>query len=135
MSDLAYSAKNLKSVAKALNIKGYSTAKKADLLVMLKDYHQQLQDNLDGKLVVPKDVATPESKETPKVEAPKVEAPKEVAAPAPTPRRTAPKTKSVWDHFLADYAKEHGCSIKEAMGKKDEYAKYKAEKAPKPAAQ
>jgi len=127
--DLAYSAKNLKAVAKALNIKGYSTAKKADLLHMLKDYHQQLVDNVDGKLVVPKDVGGSDvPKETPK------ETPKEVAAPAPTPRRTAPKTRSVWDHFLADYAKEHGCSIKEAMGKKDEYAKYKAEKAPKPAA-
>ena len=51
-----------------------------------------------------------------------------VEVPAPKPVRTQRKPNS-WNSFLSEYRKEHGCTLKEAMAKKDEYAAFKSKHA------
>ena len=106
---MSHTAKDLRNLAKELGIRGYSTAKKARLVEMLEEHSRKS---------APQEVAEP-----------KESAPAPAPEPTPEPKEEAPKAAkklSLWNQFLRDYRKEHGCTLKECMSKKDEYAAYKA---------
>jgi hypothetical protein len=121
----------LRALAKGLNIKGYSTAKKADLITLLEAHAQK---------TMPTD-STPKSEPT-KVDVAPVQAkapskPKEeVAVQVAEVKSSQPmsedlkkaRSQSSWSTFLKEYKREHNCTLKEAMSKKEEYAQYKAKK-------
>lgn len=117
----------LRALAKGLNIKGYSTAKKADLISLLEAHAQK---TLPAESVQ----AEPAQAEPAKAEAKVVAKP--VAAEEVQVKSSQPITEdlkkarnpSSWSAFLKEYKKEHNCTLKEAMSKKEEYAQYKAKK-------
>jgi ribonuclease E len=128
----------LRALAKELNIKGYSTAKKADLINLLEVHGgKTMPADESHKAHEPVKAADPVKTEAPvKAETP-VAKPKRVKAAAPTAKPATPSTPlsaesrkargaSAWSEFLKAYKAEHSCSLKEAMTKKDEYAAYKA---------
>lgn len=139
VTEKVYSQKMLKETAKSLGLKGYSTAKKAELIEMLKNHHDKLSGKVEATpapapVDTPKPTPVPEPVPDPKPKStrkPKAEAPSDEDVPAtPKPaKRVVNRQKSLWDNFLSDYSKEHGCAIKEAMKQKDAYAAYKVKHA------
>lgn len=142
VTEKVYSQKMLKETAKALGLKGYSTAKKGELLEMLKNHH----DKISGKVTeTPAPVAAPAPAPTPvpasepvvpkakSTRKPKTPPTDDVVpatdVPAKPPKRVVNRQKSLWDTFLSDYCKEHGCAMREAMQQKDAYAAYKTKHA------
>lgn len=117
-------AKELRNLAKELGLRGYTTAKKADLIEMIEQHH---------RLQASKEAAPAE--QVPGHFEPPKETVKQVEAAASgetlTPKGYKSRGPNSWSKFLADYSKEHGCSLKVAMTKKDEYASYKAKLAAK----
>ena len=103
----------LRILAKTLNVRGYSTAKKGELIALI-EKHQA------GQKPVALDSApapTEPAKEV-KVEEVKVKA----------------KRNNDWNAYLAEYRKTNGGTLRQAMSvAKEEYAKHKeAKKASKP---
>ena len=95
-------------LAKTLGVKGYSVAKKADLITLI-EKHQ-------GK-------ATPLATED-EVKA-KMEEPKKADALT----QVKAKRANDWNNYLADYRKEHNVTLRQAMaGAKESYLKHKEAK-------
>lgn len=98
----------LRILAKTLGVKGYSVAKKGDLITLI-EKHQ-------GK---PAPLAT----EAEVAKVPEVQASKEEV------KLEKPKRSNDWNAYLADYRKEHGGTLRSAMASaKDSYAKHKESK-------
>jgi hypothetical protein len=111
--------KELRVLAKALKIKNYSTAKKADLIAMLEQHNAK---SMEAPVIDMKaDVVNLQVASMPKAEGKKPE-----VASMPKAEGKKPRGKSSWTDFLSYYRKEHGVSLKEAMTKKEDYVKYKA---------
>ena len=125
-----YTLKDLRSIAKNLGIRGYSSANKAKLVEMLdnhantKDVVDRVQSRVDAQehAPAPTPASTPAPEETKTEKVFVQEEPKKADSEAP-PKK---KRYSPWNAFLSEYRQEHGCSLKEAMNKKDEYAAWKA---------
>ena len=93
----------LRILAKTLGVKGYSVTKKADLITLI-EKHQ-------GK---PSPLATEE------------EVKEEVKEVKEEVKKEAKKRANDWNSYLADYRKEHGGTLRDAMaGAKESYAKHK----------
>jgi hypothetical protein len=136
----------LRALAKELNIKGYSTAKKAELITLLEVHGGKTmpaEESAKADEPVKADESHKAAEPVKAVEPVKAEVqaakPKRVKAAAPTSKPASPSTPlsaegrkargaSAWSEFLKAYKLEHNCSLKEAMSKKDEYATYKAKK-------
>jgi hypothetical protein len=103
----------LRILAKTLGVKGYSVAKKGDLITLI-EKHQ-------GK---PSPLATEaEAAKVPEVKASKVEQVKVEQV------KEKPKRSNDWNAYLADYRKEHGGTLRSAMASaKESYAKHKESK-------
>jgi hypothetical protein len=100
----------LRILAKTLGVKGYSVAKKGDLITLI-EKHQ-------GK---PSPLATEAEV--------KVQAAKAPEAPKVEQVKEKPKRSNDWNAYLADYRKEHGGTLRAAMaGAKESYAKHKESK-------
>lgn len=119
----------LRALAKQAGLANFSKAKKAELIEMLTNasiatgtYKQAMEP------VAKQESLTEEAKEsTDRV----FEKNKTETVPAPVavkpPKKVRQQSKpSMWNTFLKEYRNEHGCSLKEAMSKKEEYAAYKA---------
>jgi hypothetical protein len=113
----------LRILAKTLNVRGYTTAKKADLITLI-EKHQGKPGALATEAEVAKAKA-PEAEVKVKVKAEDVKAKAEdVKVKAEKPKRT-----NDWNSYLADYRKEHGGTLRAAMaGAKESYAKHKESK-------
>lgn len=104
----------LRILAKTLGVKGYSVAKKGDLITLI-EKHQ-------GKASPLATEAEVKVKEQVKVEAPKEEVKEQEV-------KSKPKRSNDWNNYLADYRKEHGGTLRAAMaGAKESYAKHKESK-------
>ena len=102
----------LRILAKTLGVRGYSTAKKGDLITLI-EKHQ-------GK---PSPLATEAEAKAPEVKVEKVK--EEVKAEV----QEKPKRANDWNAYLADYRKENGGTLRAAMaGAKESYAKHKESK-------
>ena len=112
----------LRSLAKDLNIKGYSTAKKADLIALLEGHSQKTMPVAEAP--VKEELKAVKAPKAPRVVKAVAEA-KETSVSAEAKKARNP---SSWSEFLKSYKREHSCSLKEAMSKKAEYAEYKAKK-------
>jgi hypothetical protein len=105
----------LRTLAKTLGIRGYSVAKKADLITLI-EAHQTKKDP-----VAPAAPAVVEQPKEPKVKEPKepkVKEPKEPKVKEPKePKETSdtPKRGNEWNNFLAEYRRENNVSLKQAM--------------------
>jgi hypothetical protein len=107
----------LRILAKTLGVKGYSVAKKGDLITLI-EKHQEAQALPPGK----PSTQAPKVPEVIKVQA---EAPKEEVKD----QASKPKRSNDWNNYLADYRKEHGGTLRAAMaGAKESYAKHKESK-------
>jgi hypothetical protein len=110
----------LRNLAKSLGIRGFSVAKKADLIQMIEG-HQQKKS---GVVIDMKE--EPKKEEAPKpVEEPKQEIPK------PTEVVKHSRKQSDWNAHLAEYRKTNNVSLREAMSKARE--SYVEKKQAKPA--
>ena len=120
--------KDLRTLAKDLGLRGYSTANKARLIELLGNHEKSSEQSKKSEAPAPSKDAAPED------EAPKNETFEEPAKTEDEPRVEAPKkhnrvrAANPWNTFLAEYRKEHGCSLKDAMKHKDEYTAWKAKK-------
>lgn len=97
------SAKELRDIAKELGLRGYSKMNKGQLTEAIES---QVRHNKSEVAKVTE--SEPETSPTP--------------APAPKQKRTS---NSPWVQFCREHSKEQGITYKEAMTKKDEYAKWK----------
>ena len=129
----------IRATAKENGLRGHTTATQEELLVMLehgesrakarKRLSQQRQETTQAP--APTSRAETASREPARAET----ASRETASWEPESSRAEPaeesqsqkKTKppNRWNAWLAQYRKEHNCSMKEAMQHKDEYHKYK----------
>jgi outer membrane biosynthesis protein TonB len=108
----------LRTLAKTLGIRGYSVAKKADLITLI-EAHQAKKDPVAP--VAPAVVEQPKVKEL-KVKEPKVKEPKEPKVKEPKEPKEpkeetsdTPKRGNEWNNFLAEYRRENNVSLKQAM--------------------
>jgi hypothetical protein len=107
----------LRILAKTLNVRGYTTAKKADLITLI-EKHQGKPSPLATEAEVAK---APEVKVKVKAE--------DVKVKAEDVKVEKPKRTNDWNSYLADYRKEHGGTLRAAMaGAKESYAKHKESK-------
>ena len=105
----------LKVLAKTLGIKGYSVSKKQDLIKMIEAHQQK-------KSVVPVVIDMVETKQA-----------EEVVKPTEVIKHS--RKQSDWNSHLAEYRKEHGCSLREAMAKgRESYVEKKGKAATEPVA-
>ena len=97
------SVTELRTMAKALGIRGYSVAKKADLISLI--------EKSQGKTPVAKteEVKAPVQVEVAKAEEPKQDKPTEIVKHS--------RKQSDWNSHLAEYRKVNNCSLREAMNK------------------
>lgn len=109
------SVAELRVLAKTLGIKGYSVSKKQDLIKMIETHQQKKSVTTDAKPVVIDMVEPKQAEEVPK----------------PTEVVKLSRKQSEWNSHLAEYRKEHGCSLREAMAKARE--SYTEKKQAKPA--
>ena len=117
------SVQEKRQIAKEQGLRGYTTASDEELNYMLE--HKLSRAQARKKLAPPVQESRSETKSEPELEPePKQEAPepKQAEETSPAKRQRKPSTWNVW---LANYRKEHNCSMKEAMAHKDEYHKYK----------
>ena len=102
-------------LANTLGVKGYSVAKKGDLITLI-EKHQ-------GKA---SPLAT-EDEVKAKMEEPKTAEVKVKAEVKDQPSK--PKRANDWNNYLADYRKEHNVTLRQAMaGAKESYLKHKESK-------
>jgi hypothetical protein len=128
--------RELRELAKSLNIRGYSAAKKDKLIMMLESHprafkvlHTDVDESADEKV---KESFELNPEDFDKMDATELEArhnalrahlekKKEIAeATAPAKKRASP-----WNTFLKEYSANNGVSYKVAMSKKEEYSKWK----------
>jgi hypothetical protein len=107
------SVTELRTMAKALGIRGYSVSKKADLIQMIEKNQSKTA------------VAQVEEVKAP-VEVAKAEEP-----PKPTEIIKHSRKQSSWNQHLAEYRKVNNCSLRDAMNKARE--SYVERKQAKPA--
>lgn len=133
----------LRQLAKDSGLKGYSKANKAGLIEMLEAHgnkgetataEQRVYDNKDAvhaviEIVKEKSEASPKKGRASPKRSEKTESVKK-APEAVSEQGKKLRTVSAWNEFLAYYKGEHGCTLKEAMMQKDEYAAWKAKRAP-----
>jgi hypothetical protein len=123
--------KELRTLAKQLKIRGYSTASKAQLLELLENYDktetvvtrarnakEPKKDKVPKKTQSVDETGTFEQEESP------------VEEPTTEPKKTKQKkartrAPNAWNSFLADYRKENNATLKQAMAAKEAYATYK----------
>ena len=121
----------LRLLAKDLNIKGVSKLNKTQLTEMLEKHGKPAEPIavINTKDTVHAVIEPVVEKPKPKSKKVKEEEPMKEAEKAPVPLTESAKkarSPSSWNEFLQAYKTEHGCSLKEAMSKKDEYATFKA---------
>ncbi len=106
----------LRTLAKTLGIRGYSVAKKADLITLI-EAHQAKKDPVAP--VAPAVVEQPKEPKVKEPKEPKVKEPKEpkVKEPKEPKEETSetPKRGNEWNNFLAEYRRENNVSLKQAM--------------------
>jgi flagellar hook assembly protein FlgD len=118
----------LRILAKTLNVRGYSTAKKADLITLI-EKHQSGSVKADIKIEdIPEvKVETVKKSKAKTKEVATAPAPVQDAAPAPVVEKS--KRSNDWNNYLAEYRKEHGGTLRDAMaGAKESYATHKESK-------
>jgi hypothetical protein len=97
-------------LAKTLGVKGYSVAKKADLITLIEKHQGGV-----------KPLATEDEAKA------KMEEPKKADALTQVKEKT--KRANDWNNYLADYRKEHNVTLRQAMaGAKESYLKHKESK-------
>jgi hypothetical protein len=99
------SAKELRDIAKELGLRGYSKMNKGQLTEAIES---QVRHNKSEVAKVTE--SEPENTTPP--------------TPPPAPKQKRAST-SPWVQFCREHSKEQGITYKEAMTKKDEYAKWK----------
>ena len=103
-------ARELRDIAKELGLRGYSKMNKTQLTEAIEGHVQH------SKAEVQKTKSEP-------------------TEPVPEPTKSAPKrtgrSNSPWVEFCRTHAKEQGITYKEAMSKKDDYLKWKENRATK----
>lgn len=104
----------LRILAKSLGIKGASSVRKQELVTLIEQY----QSDKDMK----KDPVHDTHRVEDKVQV-QVQSQDQVQSQVQVHHK---RTPSKWNTFLAEYRKEHSCSLKEAMCKKEEYAMWKS---------
>ena len=110
----------LRNLAKTLGIRGFSVAKKADLIQMIEAHQQKKSGDIKE---------APKKEEAPKpVEEPKQEIPK------PTEIVKHTRKQSSWNAHLAEYRKTNNVSLREAMNRARESYVEKKGKAAEPVA-
>jgi len=108
------SVSELRMLAKTLGVKGYSVAKKADLITLIEKHQGGV-----------KPLATDDEVKAAKV--PEVQASKAEKAKEEVKEKT--KRANDWNNYLADYRKEHNVTLRQAMaGAKESYTKHKEAK-------
>jgi hypothetical protein len=121
------SVAELRQLAKTIGVRGYSVAKKADLIALIEK--KQAGDQPSEVAVVK--VEKPAKAPVKEVKEIKVEA--TATSPATTIKVEQEKPKSTrsndWNNFLADYRKEHNVTLRQAMADaKPAYAAHKESK-------
>lgn len=105
------SVSELRMLAKTLGVKGYSVARKGDLITLIEKHQGKAsplatEDEVKAKMEEPK-----------KAEEPKAEV------------KEKTKRANDWNNYLADYRKEHNVTLRQAMaGAKESYTKHKEAK-------
>ena len=103
----------LRILAKTLNVRGYSTAKKGELIALI-EKHQAGQKPVALDAPAPAEEVKVKVKAEPAKEEVKVE---------------KAKRNNDWNTYLADYRKTNGGTLRQAMaGAKEEYSKHKEAK-------
>ncbi len=109
------SAKELREIAKDLKIRGYSKFNKT-----------QLTEAIESRARADKGTGTEDLDENPKL---RLKEPEEASSVVRgTEARKGRSSTSPWVEFCREYSKEHGCTYKEAMSKRDEYMTWKGKK-------
>lgn len=99
------SVTELRTMAKALGIRGYSVAKKADLISLI----EKNQGKTPVAQVEEVKVKAPVQVEVAKAEEPKQDKPTEIVKHS--------RKQSDWNNHLAEYRKTNNCTLREAMNK------------------
>lgn len=107
------SAKELREIAKDLKIRGYSKFNKTQLTEAIESHARS-------------EKGTEDVDENPKL---RLKEPEEASSVVRgTEARKGKSSTSPWVEFCRGYSKEHGCTYKEAMSKRDEYMTWKEKK-------
>lgn len=128
--------RELRTLAKDLKIRGYSTAKKDRLIQLLEDHHHVAsltKGTAPASAPAPSDAPEPApapSKASESFVVPETDEPAQDAPAVPAKKEKKPRKANAWNSFLRDYRKENNCTLKVAMSRRDEYATYKAAYAP-----
>ena len=127
--------KELRTLAKQLKIRGYSTASKAQLLELLENYDKTetvvtralSAKDPPKKTKAPKKTQSVDESGTFEQEPPVEEqSPVEPTEPRQTKqKKAATRAPNAWNSFLADYRKENNATLKQAMAAKEAYVTYK----------
>lgn len=134
------SVSELRQVAKVLGIRGYSVAKKADLITLIEKKQNpavkaevKAEVKADAPAVIDmvkveaevKAEAPVKAKAQSKKQVAKAAVAESVAVVAVEPKEVS-KRMNEWNSFLADYRKEHNVSLRQAMAQaKEAYGKHK----------
>ena len=132
------SVSELRQVAKVLGIRGYSVAKKADLITLIEKKQNpavkaevKAEVKADAPAVIDmvkaevKAEAPVKAKAQSKKQVAKAAVAESVAVVAVEPKEVS-KRMNEWNSFLADYRKEHNVSLRQAMAEaKEAYGKHK----------
>ena len=132
------SVSELRQVAKVLGIRGYSVAKKADLISLIEKKQNpavkaevKAEVKADAPAVIDmvkaevKAEAPVKAKAQSKKQVAKAAVAESVAVVAVEPKEVS-KRMNEWNSFLADYRKEHNVSLRQAMAEaKEAYGKHK----------
>jgi hypothetical protein len=134
------SVSELRQVAKVLGIRGYSVAKKADLITLIeKKQNPAVKAEVKAEVKADAPAVIDMVKAEVKAEAPvkaKAQSKKQVAKAAfaesvavvAVEPKEVSKRMNEWNSFLADYRKEHNVSLRQAMAEaKEAYGKHKEE--------
>jgi hypothetical protein len=108
------SVAELRQLAKTIGVRGYSVAKKADLIALIEK--KQAGDQ-------PSEVAVVKVEKPAKAPVKEVKEIKEIKVEQEKPKSTR---SNDWNNFLADYRKEHNVTLRQAMA--DAKAAYAAHK-------
>lgn len=126
----------LRLLAKELNLKGASKLNKAQLTEALEKHGKQAPIAVINEGQTVHAIIEPvQEKPAPKEKAKKVAKDKVVEEPVQEGQKPSEpmseslkkaRAPSAWNEFLRAYKTEHGCTLKEAMSKKQEYETFKA---------
>jgi len=122
----------LRSIAKEKGLKGYSSANKSELLMMLESGASLRELRLQDKTQAEEEEESPQEVIVEEVEvvqqvppqSPKSPpSPKSPQSPNKKPRQ---RKRNAWNAYLSSQVKKTGCSLSEARADKEAYAKFKA---------